>query len=53
MATSSVRKEFIVKDPKAFEKLKKELLQSAPRTETVKYTAFEKGKEKLASFVFR
>lgn len=53
MATSSIKKEFVVKDAKAFEKLKKELAQSAPRTETVNYPAIEKGKDKLASFVFR
>ncbi len=53
MATSSIRKEFVVKDQKAFEKLKKELAQATPHTETVRYPALEKGKEKLASFVFR
>ena len=53
MATSSIQKEFLVKDAKAFEKLKRELSQATPRTATVKNSAVEKGKEKLASFVFR
>ena len=53
MATSSIQKEFVVKDAKAFEKLKRELSHATPRTATVKISALEKGKEKLASFVFR
>lgn len=54
MATSSITKEFYVKDQAAFERLKKELAaKSAPREKVVGSPSLDKGKEKLATFVFR
>lgn len=54
MATSSITKEFFVKDSAAFEKLKKELNIEAPlRKQVVKSPSLKKGREKLATFVFR
>jgi len=54
MATSSITKEFYVKDQDAFERLKKELETStAPREKVVESPSLKKGKEKLATFVFR
>lgn len=54
MATSSITKEFYVKDQAAFERLKKELeKKSAPRTKVVPSTSLEKGRKKLTTFVFR
>lgn len=53
MATSSIIKDFYVKDYRAFEKLKKEL-ESAPEYKpAVLSPSLEKGREKLAAFVFR
>ena len=54
MATSSITKEFHVKDQEAFEQLKKELsTQSVPRKKVVESSSLKKGREKLATFVFR
>lgn len=54
MATSSITKEFYVKDQAAFEQLKIELAaKSAPREKVVESPSLKKGKEKLATFVFR
>ena len=54
MATSSITKEFYVKDQKAFERLKFELdTKTTPRKQVVESPSLKKGKEKLATFVFR
>ena len=54
MATSSITKEFFVQESAAFEKLKKELNIEAPlRKQVVKSPSLKKGREKLATFVFR
>ena len=54
MATSSITKEFYVKDRAAFERLKMELtMKSAPREKVVESPSLKKGREKLATFVFR
>lgn len=54
MATSSITKEFYVRDQVAFERLKKELAtKSAPREKVVESPSLKKGREKLATFVFR
>ena len=53
MATSSITKEFHVKDQQAFERLKQELEKKPERKQTVESPALKKGKEKLATFVFR
>lgn len=53
MATSSIAKEFYVRDQVAFERLKKELAtKAAPHEKTAETLLLKKGKEKLASFVF-
>lgn len=54
MATSSITKEFFVKDATAFERLKKELAtESTVREKVVESPSLKKGREKLATFVFR
>lgn len=53
MATSSITKEFCVKDPSAYAKLKKELDSKPAREQTVDSPSLQKGREKLATFVFR
>ena len=53
MATSSITKDFYVKDRKAFEELKKELDRKPMRDEVVEKKKKKKGREKLATFVFR
>lgn len=53
MATSSITKNFYVKDKKAFERLKQELNTKPERKETVESPSLKKGREKLATFVFR
>lgn len=53
MATSSITKEFFVKDDTAFEKLKKELdTEPTLRKQVVESPSLKKDKEKLATFVF-
>ena len=49
MATTSITKEFYVKDTRAFERLKQDL----ERKPVKKSPSLEKGREKLATFVFR
>lgn len=53
MATSSITKEFYVKDEKAFERLKQELKSKPERKQVVESPSLEKGRDKLATFVFR
>lgn len=53
MATSSITKDFYVKDKKAFEKLKEDLDRSPQRKNTTDSPSLKKGKEKLTTFVFR
>lgn len=54
MATSSITKEFYVRDQVAFERLKKDLDEtSAPRKAAIESPSLKKGREKLAAFVFR
>ena len=53
MATSSITKEFHVKDLQAFEQLKQELEKKPERKQTEESPSLKKGKEKLATFVFR
>lgn len=53
MATSSITKDFYVKDPAAFARLKKELESKPERKQVVESPSLKKGKEKLATFVFR
>ena len=53
MATSSITKDFYVKDTTAFERLKKELECVPERNKVVKSPSLEKGRELLATFVFR
>ena len=54
MATSSILKEFYVKDQEAFERLKNDLdANSSPREKVIESPSLEKGKKKLATFIFR
>lgn len=54
MATTSITKEFFVKDQKAFERMKLDLDKKAPvRRMVAESTSLKKSKEKLATFVFR
>lgn len=53
MATSSITKDFYVKDRAAFERLKKELESVPERKEAVKSPSLEKGRELLSTFAFR
>ena len=53
MATSSIMKDFYVKDSLAFKKLKADINQMPPRKHVVESPSLKKGKEKLATFVFR
>ncbi len=52
MATSSITKDFYVKDQAAFERLKKELESTPVRTETINFPSFWEGRDLLATFVF-
>ena len=57
MATSSITKEFrvkefYVKDTRAFERLKQDLERKPVRKDVKKSPSLEKGREKLATFVF-
>lgn len=53
MATTSITKEFFVKDQKAFERMKRDLDKKAPvRRMVAESTSLKKSKEKLATFVF-
>lgn len=53
MATSSITKDFYVKDRAAFERLKKDIERKPIRTKVTDSPSLQKGKEKLATFVFR
>lgn len=53
MATSSITKEFYVKDQEAFERLKQELDKKSERKQITESPSLKKGKEKLATFAFR
>lgn len=53
MATSSITKDFYVKDQMAFDQLKQELEKKPKRKQTVESPALKKGREKLSAFVFR
>ena len=53
MATSSITKAFIVRDMEAFKRLKEELDNAPPPKRVAKAPSLEKGREKLATFVFR
>lgn len=54
MATTSITKEFFVKDQEAFERMKRDLDKKAPvRRMVAESASLKKGKEKLATFVFR
>ena len=53
MATSSIKKTFYVKDKKAYNKLIKELKNDRPRDTVTESPSLKKGREKLATFVFR
>lgn len=54
MATTSITKEYIVKDPEAYERLKQELDKKVPAYKmAAESTSLKKSKEKLATFVFR
>ena len=53
MATSSITKEFYVRDWAAFERLQKELELKPVRKQVIESPSLKKGREKLATFVFR
>lgn len=53
MATSSITKNFYVRDKNAFKRLTKELEKSPNRKQIVESPSLKRGKEKLATFVFR
>jgi hypothetical protein len=54
MATSSLHKEFVVKDKKAFEQLKKDIEEKANLNTTVEVAhSLEEGEEILKHFSFR
>ena len=53
MATSSITKDFYVKDQQAFDKLKKDIASGPARKQVVESPSLKKGREKLATFVFR
>lgn len=54
MATSSITKDFYVKNEAAYNKLKKDIeKKSTVRVKVVKSPALEEGRRKLATFVFR
>ena len=53
MATTSITKDFYVKDTRAFERLKQDLERKPVRKDVKKSASLEKGREKLATFVFR
>lgn len=54
MATTSITKEFFVKDQKAFERMRRDLDKEVPvRRMVAESTSLKKSKEKLVTFVFR
>ncbi len=52
MATSSITKDFYVKDQAAYESLKKELESTPPQKRVVKASSLREGRELLATFRF-
>ena len=54
MATSSITKDFYVKDPQALERLKKALEEAPKQGEALKESLeLKKGRERVRTFVFR
>ena len=54
MATSSIVKEFYVRDAVAFERLKRELDRSLGTSKpAADFDVLKRGREKLAKFVFK
>lgn len=53
MPTSSITKDFYVKDKKAFERLKQELNTKPEQQQTTARKSLERSKEKIKTFVFR
>lgn len=53
MATSSITKDFYVKDQMAFERLKQELEKKPDRHQVIESPSLQRSREKLATFVFR
>lgn len=53
MATSSITKEFYVRDQSAFEQLKRQLDNKPERRHVTDSPSLNKGRQKLATFVFR
>lgn len=53
MATSSITKDFYVKDQMAFERLKQELEKKPDRNQVIESPSLQRSREKLATFVFR
>ncbi len=53
MATKSITKEFYLKNPSVFKQLKKQLESKPVRKQVVESPSLKKGREKLATFVFR
>ena len=52
MPTSSITKEFYVKEQETIERLKRELEKPIDRKQVVESPSLKKGKEKLATFEF-
>ena len=53
MATSSITKEFYIKDQKVYDNLKKELDKEVTKRQPSETLALKRGRKKLATFVFR
>lgn len=54
MATSSITKEFVIRDPKVYEKLVNDLETQAPKhIRTSASSSLKRGKEKLAQLSHR
>lgn len=53
MATSSILKEFYIKDAERYEWLKRELEKGPIQKSAKESASLKKGREKLATFVFR
>ncbi len=53
MATSSITKDFYVKDREAFKHLKRELESKPEQKQVLESLSLKKGRELLTEFVFR
>lgn len=53
MPTSSITKDFYVKDQEAFARLKKDLESVPERKDAVESPALKEGRDLLATFIFR